>query len=153
MSSSIISYMTSWSKPKAYQWHLKMPIICSTFGNISGSTKRYALSFTFLFNDLYAQIYWIVRRENFQQWGFSTLLWKLILRHYFWNYPYPSFLILSILNDNYLQISKHNQLPSHPVYNDIRAKEQEIPHCNKNTFQVLLIAEVYYIPQSQYNSP
>ena len=57
-------------------------------------------------------------RENqtFGNGPLSALLWKFILRHYFWNYPYLSSLILSTLNNNYLHIPKITHPPPPPIH-------------------------------------
>ena len=59
--------MDPWSQSKANWWHLKVPIISSTFGKISGSITKSACLFALIYNAVYAQIYQMMRRENFQQ--------------------------------------------------------------------------------------
>ena len=92
LSYSIISRMTTWSKSKEDQWHLKEPIIYFTFGNISRSMTKSAFPFNSLCTDLYAQTYRMVQRENCQKQAFvntsleidsATLFMKLSLPFFF----------------------------------------------------------------------
>ena len=69
----------------------------------------------------------------------STLLWKLILRQYFWNYPYPYFLLFPALDNNSLHIPKRAKFHPQTVHSEIWVNYQERTEHRDHTFKVVLL--------------